>query len=547
MDDTRLRFRPPPTLETSVNLLLSTVYLLLYVGRTSSISATHTYPQSAMNPSLEYVLRLASAHANCQILRDRHLPDAEEARTISNISSIILEERAHVGVEIQRLESLRTMLTAQLEVSQAVLAPVRRLPAELLAEIFTLVAEGDASFYNIQFCHSILQTCTTWRAVALGTPRLWNHIVLYNGRVTRNTLHALDFRLSITVSVPLHLTLGGPLWRRPKLWRLLLSRATQWGSLIWRGSAYNTFPSDTPTMQLSALESVALEFTRESADVPPPMVPLDLFTCAWNVRRLTLKVHDPVIAGLKIPQLWHLTHLCLVINTEFEANPRDWELIARMLQQCHLTLESLDIGSTRPRQSADPFTDITTPFVFPHLTWLRLSRYTDWLFEHIRAPPLEHLTLVAISLWPLSSTRLAAFAQHSPSLRRLSLENVRQRYSVDCARLVDCLRTLPRIAHLSISKLSEQWLPSVDLPWLEMSISLMDALTCSAGAQVLMPELREMDLRYENAILDEKDGTLQNLHEATQKMLLSRKEGQAEDERSIVALTKFTTNIPPGL
>ena len=35
-----------------------------------------------MNPSLEYVLRLASAHANCQILRDRHLPDAEEARTI---------------------------------------------------------------------------------------------------------------------------------------------------------------------------------------------------------------------------------------------------------------------------------------------------------------------------------------------------------------------------------------------------------------------------------------------------------------------------------
>ncbi|KAI5826195.1 hypothetical protein K523DRAFT_323102 [Schizophyllum commune Tattone D] len=29
MDDTRLRFRPPPTLETSVRLLLSTVYLLL--------------------------------------------------------------------------------------------------------------------------------------------------------------------------------------------------------------------------------------------------------------------------------------------------------------------------------------------------------------------------------------------------------------------------------------------------------------------------------------------------------------------------------------
>ena len=72
----------------------------------------------------------------------------------------------------------------------------------------------------------------------------------------------------------------------------------------------------------------------------------------------------------------------------------------------------------------------------------------------------------------------------------------------------------------------------------------MDALTCSVGAQVLMPELRELNLRYEDAILDEKDGTLQNLREATQNMLLSRKEWQAEDERSIVALTKFTTNVP---
>ncbi|KAL1739955.1 hypothetical protein HDZ31DRAFT_22192, partial [Schizophyllum fasciatum] len=119
------------------------------------------------------VLQLAFTHANYQILRERHLPEEAEARLISNTSSILLEERAQIGDEIRRMEDLRAQLTAQIAVNRAVLAPVRRLPTEMLAEIFVAVAADDISFQNVHSCHSIVQTCSTWRTVALATPRLW--------------------------------------------------------------------------------------------------------------------------------------------------------------------------------------------------------------------------------------------------------------------------------------------------------------------------------------------------------------------------------------
>ncbi|CCM01090.1 uncharacterized protein FIBRA_03138 [Fibroporia radiculosa] len=55
------------------------------------------------------------------------------------------------------------------------LAPISRLPPELLAAIFVLIAtQYENSKYLVQFTH----VCSHWRDTALAFPRVWCHIVL---------------------------------------------------------------------------------------------------------------------------------------------------------------------------------------------------------------------------------------------------------------------------------------------------------------------------------------------------------------------------------
>ncbi|KAF5339309.1 hypothetical protein D9611_009910 [Ephemerocybe angulata] len=67
-----------------------------------------------------------------------------------------------------------------------ILAPIRRIPAEILVEIFTLACLGDVFhlFPNIDAkapistSHSLIHVCKYWRDTALDIPRIWNHFVV---------------------------------------------------------------------------------------------------------------------------------------------------------------------------------------------------------------------------------------------------------------------------------------------------------------------------------------------------------------------------------
>ncbi|KAL1742764.1 hypothetical protein HDZ31DRAFT_42526, partial [Schizophyllum fasciatum] len=348
---------------------------------------------------------------------------------------------------------------------------------------------------------------------------------------------------------PLQLTLGGPLWRRPKLWRLLLSHASQWGELTWVGSAYNTFPTDAPTMQLPALTSVALEFTRESADEPPPTIPLDLFTCASNVRSLSLTVHEPVIAGLCVPQLWSLTHLRLTVDTGVLDGAQDAALVLRMLQQCRATLESLDVSSTRFHGEVRPVGGVPSPLELPQLTALSLSGGTDWLLAHMRAPALTCLTFYSFIMWQGSAGRLKTLARHSPALRTLRFQAVRRRRPLDDARLVECLQALPDIERVFMSNKGEWGAfshPSLSI----MNFAFLQSMTCAEGAPVVLPNLRELHLEY-TRIYPGPDRTSagaippsDELRVAVRAMAMSRQVPQTINGQEIAVLDKFVTDIP---
>ncbi|KAJ6512389.1 hypothetical protein DFH09DRAFT_999184, partial [Mycena vulgaris] len=78
----------------------------------------------------------------------------------------------------------RKQLQAALTPLKVVLAPVRRCPPELLAEIFLCCRQNslDALPYTITDPNEapllLTRVCAGWRAVALGMPRLWDILQL---------------------------------------------------------------------------------------------------------------------------------------------------------------------------------------------------------------------------------------------------------------------------------------------------------------------------------------------------------------------------------
>ncbi|KAJ7706740.1 hypothetical protein B0H17DRAFT_1001174, partial [Mycena rosella] len=88
-----------------------------------------------------------------------------------------LEER------LQRLGNERILLSSYHVQNQAIVSPLRRMPPEVLGEIFswTLPSIQDVlERLRFDMSHSpwvLAQVCSRWRAVALLTPSLWSLLV----------------------------------------------------------------------------------------------------------------------------------------------------------------------------------------------------------------------------------------------------------------------------------------------------------------------------------------------------------------------------------
>ncbi|THU81468.1 hypothetical protein K435DRAFT_844729 [Dendrothele bispora CBS 962.96] len=87
---------------------------------------------------------------------------------------------------IEALQTQKARATRAKEIRQALLAPINRLPIEILEDIFALVCCGedttwyseDCPFFVFPFTLDIAHTCTAWRNLALSKGELWSSIDL---------------------------------------------------------------------------------------------------------------------------------------------------------------------------------------------------------------------------------------------------------------------------------------------------------------------------------------------------------------------------------
>ncbi|KAF8055141.1 hypothetical protein FPV67DRAFT_1372518, partial [Lyophyllum atratum] len=99
----------------------------------------------------------------------------KRARTlISDAEKVMIS----LDQEIQRLIAKREEVAEQLSRFRFAAAPYKRLPAEVLSDIFVWTLDGHSVYFppaSLSRAPWVLrQICSSWRQVALKEPRLWN-------------------------------------------------------------------------------------------------------------------------------------------------------------------------------------------------------------------------------------------------------------------------------------------------------------------------------------------------------------------------------------
>ncbi|KIJ41050.1 hypothetical protein M422DRAFT_172845, partial [Sphaerobolus stellatus SS14] len=140
----------------------------------------------------EIILRLLEttpyfpSYANKQSL---HTIIEEQAKIVSDLNAKINELKP----QLESLEKARNAADKKLQNVRSLLAPIRKIPAEILSEILYLAAENpgyinqffDEDDWRYHFRansvpqpFSFLGVCKSWRSIALGTTRLFTQIDL---------------------------------------------------------------------------------------------------------------------------------------------------------------------------------------------------------------------------------------------------------------------------------------------------------------------------------------------------------------------------------
>lgn len=164
------------------------------------------------------------------ILFTNYAPNASETAQIIEFCSKPEAELAKLDLEIRKLQQALEDLTRQrndiqdvVDSHRALLSPVRRVPVEILQNIFVLCrhAERNPAMDESEAPLLLGRICRSWREICIGTAELWSslHLVGYDGftsdltsatNVTSENMERLVVWLERSGDVPLNISLFIP-------------------------------------------------------------------------------------------------------------------------------------------------------------------------------------------------------------------------------------------------------------------------------------------------------------------------------------------------
>ncbi|KAH9841854.1 uncharacterized protein C8Q71DRAFT_854209 [Rhodofomes roseus] len=370
--------------------------------------------------------------------------------------------RAHLNTFVP-VSTLPPEVLSDLRASLNTFVPIFRLPPEVLSTVFLLVArsyDGDGppgTILSDPRCNpyewvTVTHVCSHWRAVALGCPALWSHLIItsrWYGSIKpvdlfleRSQTASLDVTvLDYMITVPglglctsittafaekqekQNAALCHVLAQMPRIRRLWLNTREYlpMDSLKWLDGPAPRLQSQTMRFKINFLPSIYRECIERLIHHPE----------TGNLRHLELHKFQLDWRGVSLPSLTHLT-LGASDNamSAFLEPGNTGDLLvalARMPNLQELVTESALSCcwvSSAPTQSVK----------LPHLRHLRMTEHMSYcvaLLEPLDTPSLETLTVIPfmISLQPAQGLQLrflvaVAAKMHSLGvLRSLAIES----------------------------------------------------------------------------------------------------------------------------
>ncbi|KAF9039208.1 hypothetical protein BJ165DRAFT_1496831 [Panaeolus papilionaceus] len=443
-------------------------------------------PRDSDDPSSQSICRLCSSNdpPNEGEETDWILAAIQERESELSIHTQYLQQRRVlsdvVGNRRSRIPEI-AQLEQQISNLKSLVSPLRRLPPELLQEIFLIGAaqQNINKFIFFDVVHgepvsswAVAGVCRKWRNVALSTPELWN--VLPHLTFERVNFHAhklqyskFEFLLRYSGNLPLHLYIEARTPWLPEtcpVLDLLIQHSERWETVVVKMTSSTFARLNGVRNRIPRLQRLSLTLWHSWAHNSD--VDWDMFAIAPRLTDVSFKCRSEVALRLPESQL-----------TRYSLESMHVDGIGHALQSSS-TIQALYIRNER----MDPLHDTIT---LPNLTKLffqfRHYHSSPSLLDSLSLPALQELVVCGDhpNILATSLSLLRRAGEASPS-RKSALKSLR--ISASTANLVMSNST----TLLSILELVTE-LQFLDIPL--PSIDVLSRLSKLDQEQVIVPLL----------------------------------------------------------
>ncbi|KAJ7478362.1 hypothetical protein FB451DRAFT_1086944 [Mycena latifolia] len=473
----------------------------------ATTAALHNLSPQATDPQqADFIRELIRSH--------RQLPPQQLSSIVASLSDELARYDANIANlqdQLTRLISERAALKAQYDACRTVLAPIRRLPAEILGEIFALTSAATFEGYDTDESGSyemdrlaqtplrtLSQVCARWHTIVMGTSSFWGKIHLdglfwvtpaLTGVAMRLLQAALDRGRDFPLTVVIINTTLLP--AHPPALELLAQHSERW----------QTVHLACPFADLQHLSGVRGKLPRlETLEIAVPGTesePVVLFDDAPGLRNIAISGDIAKVAVPSPEQLHSIgyrvlasTDIAIIVSSmsslsqahafQIEFFLDDWtgdrshniqlDIAATSSDISRLSIELL--GQFHRRHCQQALSQIFTGLTLPHLQTLEFtsSEYPRFPFEW------PHASFLALA-------ERSAFRTH---LHVLSLYDV---YITD-TQLLQCLAALPALERLEIS--DHHRVAGRGTNYVLISDTLLRALAWTPEPACLIPRLNDL-------------------------------------------------------
>ncbi|KAI5896752.1 uncharacterized protein SCHCODRAFT_01212377 [Schizophyllum commune H4-8] len=407
------------------------------------------------------IIEEAARLANIQLNREGYVPDAHTASLIAAHASHLEEIEKGLCSQLAKLQVEIDAVRLQAAVNRSVLAPIRRLPQELLADIFLRIAADTwTQSPSGRMRLRVSEVCHTWRLIALATPALWAniHFQLQNEVDPSYWAEAIQCWFQRSQNMPIRLYMNidryyTPFTEAPEAWDIYGSIATRSSQLRSLSLCYLPVLSyrEFEGKHWPILRELRLDLgdirNREFLDTYT--IPLHAFEHAPQLQKLRLQ-YLTFPERLVVPPSWKLTHLSIICGDGAEYRPALAPCLQAILScaphllDCRIAIGYLDLFPIDQD-------DTSQRTIFPVLKRLSLSQDAlDFAF-YMTTPAIESIVLTAheTSFDDEQMLRFIDLLQRSSFCSRLRSLSMRS-FSDSPTHLLRCLQLLPSLTTLTL-------------------------------------------------------------------------------------------------